>query len=93
MESVEGAWTEDDGTYKIYKKYGREIAGNDIGYWFSFQTQEGEQVELQMGVSFVSCAMPSLSALSEASWANAHVSPTLSPSSSADVALSAISPA
>ena len=56
MEGVEGAWTEDDGTYKIYKKYGREIAGNDIGYWFSFQTQEGEQVELQMGVSFVSCA-------------------------------------
>ena len=56
MKGVEGAWTEDDGIYKVYKKYGREIAGNDIGYWFSFQTQEGEQVELQMGVSFVSCA-------------------------------------
>ena len=56
MKGVEGAWTEDDGTYKIYKKYGREIAGNDIGYFFSFETAEGEQVELQMGVSFVSCA-------------------------------------
>ena len=55
MKGVEGAWTEDDGTYKIYKKYGREIAGDDIGYWFSFPTAEGEQVELQMGVSFVSC--------------------------------------
>ena len=55
MKGVEGAWTEDDGTYKVYKKYGREIAGDDIGYWFSFQTEEGEQVELQMGVSFVSC--------------------------------------
>lgn len=55
MKGVEGAWTEDDGTYKIYRKYGREIAGNDIGYWFSFETSEGEQVELQMGVSFVSC--------------------------------------
>lgn len=56
MKGVEGAWTEDDGTYKIYRKYGREIAGDDIGCWFSFQTEEGEQVELQMGVSFVSCA-------------------------------------
>ena len=55
MKGVEGAWTEDDGTYKIYQRYGREIAGNDVGYWFSFETAEGEQVELQMGVSFVSC--------------------------------------
>ena len=55
LAGVEGAWTPDDGTYKIYKKYGREIAGNDVGYWFSFDTAEGEQVELQMGVSFVSC--------------------------------------
>ena len=55
LTGVEGAWTEDDGTYKVYKKYGREIAGDDIGYWFSFETSEGEQVELQMGVSFVSC--------------------------------------
>ena len=56
MKGVEGTWTADDGTYKIYKKYGREIAGNDIGYFFSFETEDGEQVELQMGVSFVSCA-------------------------------------
>ncbi len=52
---IEGAWTPDDGTYKIYERYGREIAGNDVGYWFTFDTEEGEQVELQMGVSFVSC--------------------------------------
>ena len=56
MKGVESSWTADDGTYKVYKKYGREIAGDDIGYWFSFETTEGEQVELQMGVSFVSCA-------------------------------------
>ena len=55
MKGVESAWTEDDGTYKIYQRYGREIAGNDVGYWFSFETAQGEQVELQMGVSFVSC--------------------------------------
>ena len=56
MNGPEGMWCEDDGTYKIYRKYGREIAGDDIGYWWSFPTEEGEQVELQMGVSFVSCA-------------------------------------
>lgn len=56
MKGPESMWCEDDGTYKIYRKYGREIAGDDIGYWWSFPTAEGEQVELQMGVSFVSCA-------------------------------------
>lgn len=55
MSGVEAAWTADDGTYKMYHRYGREIAGDDIGYWFSFDTAEGEQVELQMAVSFVSC--------------------------------------
>ena len=55
MKGPETMWCADDGTYKIYNKYGREIAGDDIGYWWSFQTEEGEQVELQMGVSFVSC--------------------------------------
>ena len=56
MTGVEAEWTPDNGKYKIYEKYGREIAGDDIGYWFSFDTGEGESVELQMGVSFVSCA-------------------------------------
>lgn len=55
MNGPEGMWCEDDGTYKIYNKYGREIAGDDIGYWWSFPTEEEEQVVLQMGVSFVSC--------------------------------------
>ena len=32
-----------------------EIEGDDIGYWFCFSTEEGEQIEVQMGVSFVSC--------------------------------------
>ncbi|MCM1177562.1 MAG: GH92 family glycosyl hydrolase [Clostridium sp.] len=55
MKGVEAEWTPDNGKYKIYRKYGRELAGNDVGYWFSFNTEEGEQVEVQMGVSFVSC--------------------------------------
>lgn len=55
MTGVEAEWTPDQGKYKIYPDYGRELAGDDIGYWFSFDTCEGESVELQMGVSFVSC--------------------------------------
>lgn len=55
MKGVEAEWTPDNGKYKLYTRYGREIAGDQIGYWFSFETAEGEQVELQMGVSFVSC--------------------------------------
>lgn len=54
MKGVEAEWTPDNGKYKIYTDYGRELAGDDIGYWFSFDTAEGEQIELQMGVSFVS---------------------------------------
>lgn len=55
MTGVEAEWTPDNGKYKIYTKYGRELAGDRLGYWFSFDTEAGEQIELQMGVSFVSC--------------------------------------
>ena len=54
MTGVEAEWTPDNGKYKLYTRYGRELAGDDIGYWFSFDTEEGEQIEVQMGVSFVS---------------------------------------
>lgn len=56
MTGVEAEWTPNNGKYKIYSKYGRELGGDDIGYWFSFDTKEGEQVQVQVGVSFVSCA-------------------------------------
>lgn len=55
MKGVEAEWTPDNGKYKIYSKYGRELAGNDLGYWFSFDAEEGEQLMVQIGVSFVSC--------------------------------------
>ena len=55
MQGIESAWSPDDGTYKIYENYHREIAGDDIGYCFSFDhLDEGEQVTVRMGVSFVS---------------------------------------
>lgn len=53
-KGVEAEWDPDDGTYKLYKHYGREIAGDDTGYYFSYNCDEGEQIEVQIGVSFVS---------------------------------------
>ncbi|MDE6038414.1 MAG: GH92 family glycosyl hydrolase, partial [Paramuribaculum sp.] len=57
MTGVEAEWTPDNGTYKIYTQYGRELSGDDIGYFFSYDNlAPGEQVEVRMGVSFVSTA-------------------------------------
>lgn len=50
----EDEWNTDAGKYKIYTAYDKEIAGDDIGSYFTFDTQEGETVEVQIGVSFVS---------------------------------------
>lgn len=54
MQGVEAQWDKDNGRYKLYTNYGRELSGNDIGYFMSFDCEEGEQVEVQIGVSFTS---------------------------------------
>ena len=55
MTGVEAQWTPDNGKYKLYEDYGRTMAGDDIGWWYTFDTTKGEQITVQMGVSFVSC--------------------------------------
>ena len=52
---VEGEWDVDNGKYKLYPKYSRVMSGDDIGNWYIFNTTEGEQIEVQIGISFVSC--------------------------------------
>lgn len=55
LSGVEAAWTPDDGTYKLYENYYKEIAGDNIGYRFCYDDlAEGEQITVQIGVSFVS---------------------------------------
>ncbi len=55
MTGVEAEWTPDNGKYKLYTQYGRELAGDDVGYWFTFDDlREDEQVEVRMGISYVS---------------------------------------
>lgn len=56
MQGVEAQWDPDNGKYKIYRNYTKEIAGNEVGYYFSYDAEEGEQIEVQIGVSFVSVA-------------------------------------
>ena len=53
---VKGQWDKDNGRYKLYENYSREMAGNEVGYYFCFDCREGEQIEVRMGVSFVSTA-------------------------------------
>ena len=53
--TAEAAWDADAGRYKLYGAYSRELAGDDIGYWFHFDhLKAGQEVKVQMGVSFVS---------------------------------------
>lgn len=54
MQGVEADWDIHSGKYKLYTKYNRDIAGDDIGAYFSYDAAEGETIEVQIGVSFVS---------------------------------------
>lgn len=54
--TAEAAWDPDQGKYKLYTRYAREISGDDIGFWFTYDNvDENEQIMVQVGVSFVSC--------------------------------------
>lgn len=53
---VEANWDNTSGKNKLYTTYGKELAGDDIGAFFSFDTNEDEEVVVRMGVSFVSIA-------------------------------------
>ncbi len=54
--TAEAAWDNTAGTRKLYTRYGRDIAGDDIGAYFTYDMSEGETIEVQIGVSFVSTA-------------------------------------
>ena len=55
MSEAEAQWDQYSGQYKIYTSYGREMAGDDVGCIFTFDDLgEGEQVEVRMGISYVS---------------------------------------
>lgn len=47
-------WDPYSGKYKIYDRYKGEMAGENLGVYFTFDTHEGESVEVQVGISYVS---------------------------------------
>ncbi|MFI3262923.1 MAG: GH92 family glycosyl hydrolase [Rikenellaceae bacterium] len=47
-------WDPYSGKYKVYTEYNREMAGDEIGVAFSFNTQDKEAIEVSVGVSYVS---------------------------------------
>jgi len=51
---LEGAWTRYNDAYKPYKDYRREMVGEDIGAYFSYDLEEGQTIEVKIGVSYVS---------------------------------------
>lgn len=54
MQGVEAEWDGYSGKYKLYTSYSKEMSGDDVGAWFTFDTIEGEAIEVSIGVSFVS---------------------------------------
>lgn len=54
LRNAQAQWDTYQGKYKLYPGYGRDMAGNDIGYYMTYDLAKGEQVEVQVGVSFVS---------------------------------------
>ncbi|ELR72146.1 Alpha-1,2-mannosidase [Fulvivirga imtechensis AK7] len=54
--TAEAAWTTYNNIYKPYNGYSYEMAGENIGTYFSFQTREGEAIEVKIGISYVSIA-------------------------------------
>lgn len=48
-------YTPEKGKYRLYHNYTREMSGDDIGLWTTYTLSEGEQVEVSIGVSLVSC--------------------------------------
>lgn len=68
--TAEAQWDSTAGKNKIYAAYTKEMSGDDIGTWFTFDTEEGETIEVSMGVSFVSIANARLNL--ETEQANRH---------------------
>lgn len=51
---AQAQWDSTSGKYKLYKNYSKAFAGDDIGIYLNYDTKKDEQIEVQIGVSFVS---------------------------------------
>lgn len=53
-KNVEADWIGYNDAIKPYHNYQAPMAGDDVGAWLSFNTSEGEQIQVKVGISFVS---------------------------------------
>ncbi|MDQ2179010.1 GH92 family glycosyl hydrolase [Marinifilum sp. D714] len=51
---AESAWSKTSGEYKYYDGFAREMYGNEIGAYFTFDTEDNEEIIVEVGVSYVS---------------------------------------
>ncbi|MDN5213996.1 GH92 family glycosyl hydrolase [Fulvivirgaceae bacterium BMA12] len=54
FKGVEAEWTKYNDTIKPYPQFRYELAGDDIGAYFSFETENEEVVYAKVGISYVS---------------------------------------
>lgn len=52
--AVEGDWVKYNDTFKPYEKYPYELPGENVGAYFSFETEDQEQITVKIGLSYVS---------------------------------------
>ena len=57
MKGVEAEWDIYSGKYKLYTSYTREMSGDDVGVWFDYDTDEGEAIEVKMGIPYAKVYM------------------------------------
>ncbi len=51
---AEAAWSKTANQYKYYNSYKGEIFGDNVGAYFSFDTEDNEQIVAEVGISYVS---------------------------------------
>ena len=51
---AESQWTANSDKNKIYENYPYEMAGDSIGVYFTYETQENQSIEVKVGISYVS---------------------------------------
>jgi len=53
-KGVEGEWSKYNNQYKPYPNYTNDLAGENIGAYFSYQSDAPQTIEVQVGISYTS---------------------------------------
>lgn len=61
----EAAWSKTSGQIKYYQNFTQEMYGDNIGAYLTFDTQENEQILVEVGISYVSIANARLNLYAE----------------------------